>query len=456
MKIQLFAALVLVLATGFAQGAEKEPLLRIGIVSDIHVRYPCDEEGKGGGFSSATFEKTLRYFREKGVDGVIIAGDFTEFGYVSELEASAVSWRRVFPDDKGLGGRPVAKLFVRGNHDKMGGLPAWAKAKDATDDEPLIRDDPAGTFAKVYGIPDYGPIMMREVKGYTFVLADWGSEDAAAGWLAEHAAELPADKPFFYVQHPHLKGTNLSGSAPKTTEALKKHPNAVAFSGHSHYSISLGSQIWQEEFTAIGTGCLQYMWNSAGRDNSWTMEKGQIGHGPRASSGGCQGLLMEVYADRIVLERREFLTDKDVGPDWVIPLDGTRPYSWDKQKARMKPPVFAKDAVVSVNRKMAKNRNGEEELQVQLTFPRPLPADGDNGRTVEYEAVAFRPEEGEEKPLLVRRAFAEKYFLADEFLAPTGLVCFAASEFPEGVKVRFAVRAMDCWEQKGSPIYGED
>lgn len=457
MRINFWAAVIVALAALGAHGAEPgaAPLLRVGIVSDIHVQHPCDEAGKGGGASTATFEKALKYFREKGVDAVVVAGDLTEYGRVRELEASGVAWNRVFPGDKGLDGKPVAKLFIRGNHDKMGGLPAWAKPKDAPENEPLIRDDPAAAFAKALGITDYAPIMVREVKGYTFVLVNWESENAAATWLAEHAAELPADKPFFYVQHAHPSGTNLSSHTPRVTEELRKHPNAVAFSGHSHFSISLGSQIWQEEFTAVGTGCLQYMWNSAGRDNCWSMGKGQVGHAPRASAMGRQGLLMEVYGDRIVLERREFLTDKDVGPDWVVPLDGTKPYAWENQKARTTPPVFAEDAVVAAARKKAKNRNGEEEMQVQLTFPRPLPAVGDSGRTVEYEAVAFRPEDGEEKPLLARRAFAEKYFLADEFLAPTGLVCFAESEFPEGAKVRFAVRAMDCWERKGPPIYGE-
>ena len=448
-----------------ARGAEKleEPKLRVGIVSDIHVQHAYDpnDKTKQGHFSTKTFENALRYFREKGVDAVIVAGDLTEYGRVKELEASGIAWNRVFPDDKGLGGKPVTKLIIRGNHDKMGGPPGWAKKPGEAEKEPLIRDDPAGAFKEAYGITDYAPIMVRKVNGYTFILANWDSEGAAGDWIREHAAELPKDKPFFYVQHPHLKGTNIGAMDRfgKVTEALKAFPNAVSFSGHSHYPLTRGDQIWQEEFTAVGTACLQWMANQRGRDNSWVMQKGQVGHGPRASSGGRQGMLMEVYADRIVLERREFITDKDVGPDWVIPLDGSKPYQWAKQKARSVAPEFPKGAVVTVTRKEAKNRNKEKEMQLQLTFPRPLPADGDKGRTQEYEATVFRPEDGEGKPLLVRYAFAERYFLADELLAPKGLVCFAESEFPAGAKLRFAVRAMDSWgmdtKVKSKPIYGD-
>ena len=426
------------------------PRLRVGIVSDVHAQHAYDPNDKRhqGYFSTGTLEKALAYFKEQGVDAVVIAGDMTQFGGLCELEATGISWRRIFPDDKGLGGKPVEKLFICGNHEGMGGLD---KKK------PSVRQDPAAAFKSALGIEGYEPIMCRKVNGYTFVLVNWGHEKEAGEWIAAHARELPKDKPFFYVQHPHLKGTNICATdkTGAATEALRKYPNAIAFSGHSHLSLTWGTQIWQEEFTAVGTASRQYMWNVNGRDNSWGMNKGQVGHGPRLSTWGRQGMLMSVYDDRVVLERREFLTDKPIGPDWVITFDKRRPYRWETRKAESVAPMFAKGAAVKVERKQAKNRNNEREMQLQLVFPRPLPAAGDQGRTIEYEATAFLAKDGEEKPIVVRRAFAEKYYCADECIPKTGLVCFAESEFPAGEKVRFAVRAMNDWGKRSAPIYGE-
>ena len=426
------------------------PRLRVGIVSDVHAQHAYDPNDKKhqGYFSTGTLEKALAYFKEQGVDAVVIAGDMTQFGGLCELEATGISWRRVFPDDKGLGGKPVEKLFICGNHEGMGGLD---KKK------PSVRQDPAAAFKSALGIEGYEPIMCRKVNGYTFVLVNWGHEKDAGKWIAAHARELPKDRPFFYVQHPHLKGTNICATdkTGAATEALRKYPKAIAFSGHSHLSLTWGTQIWQEEFTAVGTASLQYMWNVNGRDNSWGMNKGQVGHGPRLSTGGRQGMLMSVYDDRVVLERREFLTEKPIGPDWVITFDKRRPYRWETRKAESVAPMFAKGAAVKVERKQAKNRNNEREMQLQLVFPRPLPAAGDQGRTIEYEATAFLAKDGEEKPIVVRRAFAEKYYCADECIPKTGLVCFAESEFPAGAKVRFAVRAMNDWGKRSAPIYGE-
>jgi len=438
-------------AAGVACGAKKleTPHLRVGIVSDVHAQHAYDPEDKKkqGYFSTGTLEKALAYFRDQGVDAVVIAGDMTQFGGLCELEATGISWRRIFPADKGLGGKHVEKLFICGNHEFMGGLD---KKK------PSVRQDPAAAFRDVLGIEGYAPVMCRKVNGYTFVLCNWGFEAEAGRWMVDHAAELPKDRPFFYVQHPHLKGTNIcamdKSGAP--TEALRRYPNAIAFSGHSHISQTFGSQIWQEAFTAIGTASLQYMYNLHGRDNSWGMNKGQVGHGPRLSTWGRQGLLMSVYDDRVVLERREFLTDQPIGPDWVITFDGQRPYNWAKRKAACPAPAFAKGAAVRVERREATNRNREKEWQLQLVFPRPLPAVGDDGRTIEYEATAFLEKDGEQKPLVVRCAFADRYYCADACLAKTGLVCFAENELPAGAKIRFAVRALNDWEKRSAPIYG--
>ena len=85
--------------------------MRIGIVSDVHIRHAEHTEA---------LEKTFRYFHDKGADGVIIAGDMADTGLERQLKAVAAAWYRVFPKDKASDGRRVEKLFVYGNHDVEG------------------------------------------------------------------------------------------------------------------------------------------------------------------------------------------------------------------------------------------------------------------------------------------------------------------------------------------------
>ena len=93
-----------------APGAASRPgaRLKIGVLSDVHLNKPGDE---------TTFLKALAYFRDKGADGVLIAGDIADSGRAEQLKRCADCWYRTFPDGKAPDGRPVEQLFVYGNHD---------------------------------------------------------------------------------------------------------------------------------------------------------------------------------------------------------------------------------------------------------------------------------------------------------------------------------------------------
>ena len=448
------------------RGAEKleTPLLRLGIVSDSHCKVLHDPDNKKtwGPQSTAALQNALTKFREWGVDVVVHPGDFTEYGALKELEATGAVWKRVFPDDLGADGKRVEKMFVRGNHDKMG--------KDA-DIDLLIRKDPAKAWKDVFGIDWYTEkVMLRKVKGYTFVLSDWETtRKDLDDFFAAHEKDLPKGKPFFYVQHAPPTGTvdvpqdgglggRCGGDSCACTRHLKKYPNAVALTGHSHFSVTLGDQVWQDDFLSIGCGCLQYMWNREGRDNSWSLGNAK-GHAVRCSSSGRQGLYMRVYADRIVLERWDFVNNEKVGPDQVFPLDGSKPYSFAEQRKRARAPEFPKDAKAEVAERdfhyRVRGEKWTDERQVTVTVPRAVECPYDEGRVYEYECKAFTPEDGEEKPLIVRRVLAGNYFLNDARVEKKTIIAFGKDEFPAGRKIRFAVRPLDCWGNRGKAIYAE-
>jgi hypothetical protein len=82
--------------------------------------------------------------------------------------------------------------------------------------------------------------------------------------MAKDGKKIDPSLPFFYVQHPHLKDTCYGPwawghDAGITTKTLSAYPNAIAFSGHSHYSLTDERTIWQGAFTSVGTGSFRAM-----------------------------------------------------------------------------------------------------------------------------------------------------------------------------------------------------
>jgi len=104
----------------FSLAGGDRPLLRIGVVSDVHIRLAKGGEALEDGYGTETFEKALEYFRDQGADAVVIAGDMADSGLAAELKAVADTWYRVFPDDRAPDGRKVERVFTFGNHDAYG------------------------------------------------------------------------------------------------------------------------------------------------------------------------------------------------------------------------------------------------------------------------------------------------------------------------------------------------
>ena len=137
--------------SGFASGT---PNVKFGVVSDIHISChskPGDLETAAN--NELTFVRTLEWFRDQGVDAVVVAGDMADRGTIDELMMVAEAWNRVFPGDRAPDGRKVERLFVYGNHD-MGGIPyARGSFKDLSEEEiakKIIYTDPKAAWENVF------------------------------------------------------------------------------------------------------------------------------------------------------------------------------------------------------------------------------------------------------------------------------------------------------------------
>ena len=453
-------------------------------MSDIHVCHPKT----GRMLGTEVFERALEWYRRQGIDAVLVAGDLAEHGLVDELEMIGEAWRRMFPDGKAPDGRHVEKVFVTGNHDYVGWAYGDFAKKLYPDEAELERHKLAAHYAEAWKAAfeeEYEPIYMKDVRGYKFIGSHWTGEEGEeggeewfgerlSGFLAAHGDGLGGEKPFFYVQHPHPRGTVFRASGAvaddgRTAEMLSGWPNAIAFSGHSHRSITDERSIWQDGFTSVNLGCLRrtnfFATRNVPKDRgyeNWKTPKVYRNTAAQALNRAkamplygphwnCHhGTLVRVFEDRIIIERREMGTGEAVAPDWVMPLQvaaSRRPYDYDRREADSIAPQFAADAKLSVEVVSAANRGGETVPAVKLSFPA---ANAERGaRPFDYRVEVVDANGGS----TVRAVLAEgaDYGIGSKYAQGPSSCVLALDSLPHGPLV-FKVYPGECFGKLGRPI----
>jgi len=416
--------------------------LKVGIVSDVHVSPPerCDSQG-----AIDTFRRVLTFFRQEKVDAVIIAGDLTNGGEMKELRIVAGIWNEVF----GKGADAPVKVFVSGNHERnyfegakrKGDLTAPAYADGLYRD---IRKNWKELFDE-----EWTPFFVKEVKGYAFVGAhwlEWRDEQALRAFLAANRDKLDPPKPFFYVQHDSPPGTCYGTWARwdggPAERVLADYPNAVAFSGHTHYSLTDPRCIWQGAFTSVGTAALRWTEAVPGGREDVKNYNGRYKRLPESCEQGSQGMVMSVRGDRIVFERYDFRNMEKLGDDWevqVLPAkDGERTFSFERRRAQSRPPQFAADARIAVDGR--KDGKG-----VTVTFPAAVAAD-DLSRVFDYEIVAESA-----GVACTNRVFPPGLQLNMKRMPPTVTCTFGTNEVPNA-DFRFRVTPLNAFGLRGKPL----
>jgi len=423
---------------------KKEPRLRLGVVSDVHVGV------------IDTWFAALKYFAVHNVDAVVVAGDMTDYGRLSELRQFVGCWNKVFPGGKGPDGRTVEKLFVYGNHD-LEGWKYGADKKKLEDPAFLAKcitsDRQAAVWEEIVGEP-YHPIWMKRVRGYQFIGSHWSDSAKIGAYLKDHVGEIDRNKPFFYIQHRHPSGTCIGPWAwghdkGESTEALKDYPNAVVFSGHSHYTLTDERSVWQGAFTSINAGSLQYA------STDYSLRENATGGGSygyketargRAMAGldtknGRHGMLVSVYDDRLEIERRNFADGTSSGGDWVVPVPPDGSYAFERRMASRSAPEFAADAQVTFERK---------DNLLFVNFPAAKSVNG--CRVFEYEVTAMLVEVGVDLVQAQRRVLSRSFHLAESPDALTESCTFRLDELKAKGHYEFAVRPIECFGRKGRSV----
>ena len=371
--------------------------LVIGIVSDPHTTSPANLE---------YFRKALMYFRERGVDAVAIPGDFGNIAEHGELLRAASAWFDVFPDDRMPDGRRIERFFVTGNHDEDGWRYANAKYRfrGASPEKKAFAFNRQAFWREAWH-EDYAPMFTKEIKGYRFIGRNWlpgkdYSKNPAPGWLRAHMDLLPKDRPFFYLQHEALTGATrhaLAGQIIKgkvwdgaddgvVASFLAEYPNCIGLTGHTHNPLSFDTGIWQGAFTTVdcGTTC-SWPFTAPGHENGHPNGREMPMIDRRTER---HALVMSVFDDRIVFERRCLLNDEPLGADWVVPFEGGRPYTDAGRNAAEAVPEFASAAKATVRREIGPDAKGVRHEQIVVTFPSVNGTAAPYVRAFDYEIIS--------------------------------------------------------------------
>jgi len=444
-----------------ALGAAAAPgaKMKMGVLSDVHLNKMGDED---------TFIRALEYFRDHGADAVLIAGDVADTGRISQMKRCADAWFKVFPNDKAPDGRHVERLFIYGNHCLVG----WRWGNAFKNNEAGAKEEALGygnNRERVWDAlfhEEYQPIWMKTVKGIPVIGAHWeerGNGIAIEDFMKAHGKEIDPALPFVYTQHAHPKDTCFGSWAwghddGRSTRALSPFPNAVAFSGHSHYTLTDEHSVWQGAFTSFNTSSLRYSAtdyslreNIGGNEYGYRGENRQHRMATLDTKDGRQGMLVSVFDDHLAVERREFVYGESLGADWIVPLPAaeSRPFSYAARAKKRVAPEFAPEATVTV--KQTPPKDEKDFTHIDLSFPAAKAVDG--CRVSEYEVTAILCEDEVELVQAQRRMLSPDHYLPTTKLVDTVTFTFAAEDLTMKGHYRFEVRPVECLGKKGRAIH---
>jgi Icc-related predicted phosphoesterase len=298
---------------------KKEVVLRFAAMSDVHLN------GSKTQAEYLRFEKALDFMYDysskqeyKNFDVLLVAGDMTNNGNDSELQAFADIVKSKVKDG-------TQKMFVMGNHEYSKNDPETVQKR----------------WESYAGMSKNSHIV---VNGYHFIGVspeNYNSYTYVSEWLDSELAKAVADdpeKPVFVTQHYHIAdtvyGSDLWGTS-QLTAVLKKYPQIVNFSGHSHYPVNDPRSIHQKYFTSLGCGTLSYFELEPG------MDYGTI---PPDAGKAAQFYVVEVYSDNsVVFKPYDLITGRFFPTEYSItdPSDTTKFTYTDARAETSDKPKFA-------------------------------------------------------------------------------------------------------------------
>ncbi|MCR5689560.1 MAG: metallophosphoesterase [Clostridiales bacterium] len=409
-------------ATEASTQADFVPVFRFAVATDVHINANDSTTATRLG---QLFETAYRYADGHPdyncLDALVLTGDNCDSGSDAEYEILT----RVINENKR---EETALIAIMGNHEF-----------GTTGHEGFLR----------HMGQDLDPHVV--VKGYHFIGLSPDPKDTwhtpkQINWMSRQLREAAKDdpeKPIFTMQHGHIWNTVYVSRSWSTQMSLPLHavyaryPQVINFSGHSHGPVNNPLSIWQNSYTQVGAGTLNY----------FEMER-DIGDEtvPDGARKAAQYIIVEVDAgNRVRMMPYNLLTDdfmKTPATDdgdkqliWQID-DVCDPRTFAYTSARKKTdgaPSFGEGAEVAVD--------GAAADSVTLSFPQ-----AEDDVCVYGYRVQIR-KSGKKKVAAEKEIYSEYYFEPmPERLSVT------VDGLEAGTGYEASVIPLNVWLDKGEPI----
>jgi predicted phosphodiesterase len=382
---------------------------RFAVISDTHFE---NNVGEGAAVKVPRTLKNL-LFKQPLPDAVFVVGDLTNRGKREQYEQLL----DVFGDSTNVP-KSVAVYFMMGyQHDKS-------------------ETNGPEVYLETVGQPLHQYI---EIKGYPFItISEGGRRETphnleARRFLDEKmtfaAAKFPGKPIFVFMHIPPLNtcygsGQNEGWGTDFFLPVLERYPQAIVFSGHSHFPLGDPRSIHQGAFTAVNDGsvsCSEVEPNAV-----------DAGVNPENYENVTEGVIVSVMKNGDVeIERRDTYRDEEIHPCWTVeaPHDGSR-FAY-KNRNGLPAPVFAEGARPAV----AATGNGE----LLVVFPQAR----DNEAVHHYIVELL---EGK-RTIAARRIFSQFYLNS---AAPKELSA-KFTEVPPRARLTVRVTAADSYGNLSAP-----
>ncbi|MGG0239183.1 carbohydrate-binding protein [Bacillus rhizoplanae] len=250
-------------------------------ISDTHA-------GVSGDKNDVTLNNALQDAVSNNVQNVSVVGDLTEYGTDAQYNTLMKTMNK-YPQ--------LNSNYILGNHDVrwMAGEGGYDTAKSR--------------FLTHTGMPD--TYYDKWINGYHFIYLATETDDKDSAylsdtqlqWLNDKLAEgASKDKPIFLFLHQPLDNTVYQEypwdpyqsdevQDQKLEDIIGKYPQSVFITGHIHYPLTLPSTFYNKQYFSM------------------------VRDGAVKDSG--QGLIVDVYADRVVINGRDFNTKSTI-TTWTI------------------------------------------------------------------------------------------------------------------------------------------
>ena len=298
--------------------------LRVAVISDLQL--PNSDSKDTHQYES--FEKTLTMLKNKGMDVLIIAGDFTDLSTRKAWNTYKEIYDKVMSDSNETD--PV-KLCIMGNHDYW--LPNFNEGFEIPTSPKMQK-----RFTKYTGEPLNSHNI---VNGYHFIC--WSSQNGSYDKSYKNKEDVRAeiekaiqddfDKPVFVITHLNPQDTAYGSDEwgnEDIDDVLKDYPQVISISGHSHYSIIDERSIWQDNYTSLTTQSLDYIELESGKFNG-SIPKDAYANSLADAVPAC--LYMTIESDKVAIERLEANTGTALKDPWIIEAPFTQVNKFTSERA---------------------------------------------------------------------------------------------------------------------------